>query len=294
MDLSTVEEKLRRGAYATPAAFRNDIELIVYNALLYNGAGSPVGRNASRALQNFIKEWDRWQRSKAKKAEQAAAAAAVRTIPVYTIGWVKVPHFSGFWPAMHVPVDDVPADARRALAVSTLADKLLVQCFDHTYAVARGGTWIPWDTAAADALAAAGRDDEVMALHVAAAEAEIDAMRMDERVTAARAGGAGSADGEDGEGGGGLAMLVDNAADPASAVAPRSRWAPAVRRGRAAPATAAWADGTGPGDDGDAGGAASASAGPSEPAAKRARRDAASDPGAGGDPDEDVDAEQFE
>ena len=53
IDLGAVSDKLREEGYATPAAFRVDVERVWKNALVYNGPKHPLAAAAKRCAALF-------------------------------------------------------------------------------------------------------------------------------------------------------------------------------------------------------------------------------------------------
>ncbi|KAJ3144409.1 hypothetical protein HK101_002699, partial [Irineochytrium annulatum] len=59
MDLSTVAKKLERGQYRSQKQVKRDLDLMLDNCILFNGANNPYGVKATSMRKYFAKAWDK-------------------------------------------------------------------------------------------------------------------------------------------------------------------------------------------------------------------------------------------
>ncbi|OIW25758.1 Bromodomain-containing protein [Coniochaeta ligniaria NRRL 30616] len=81
MDLQTVGEKLNHGQYNNSREFERDIQLIIKNAVMFNGADHIVTHCAQQLDEVFKEEWakkDAWMAKRAPASAPQASSAASR------------------------------------------------------------------------------------------------------------------------------------------------------------------------------------------------------------------------
>ncbi|KAF5392476.1 hypothetical protein D9757_002262 [Collybiopsis confluens] len=75
-DLRTIRQKLDSDKYETVGAFQADIDLMIRNAITFNGAGSKVGKlamNVQEHLESAIANWKQGNSKKRKDGEKSAS-----------------------------------------------------------------------------------------------------------------------------------------------------------------------------------------------------------------------------